>query len=321
MTIGVAACSGEVISIQRWPILPRRLRDHRIELGDAGRARRPSGEPAASAAIIATLRRPYSGSASAAVGAGVAGRGQGHDLVQPRARRVRTRRTGPEIDRLGGTGVQAGSKLALELGRRHPRYRRARGQPSIRSRAAMAFRHAPSSRPTISLRQATIHPGQQLVIPRYSPSPVATARAATVARPLSAHRPAPSAAMSPAGNPGVHVVAPGRDAEQDFAPLWQAVSEIAKANNIQVERQLKIGDRLVIPGVRTSAAKPKDASSPTPVSRRRSRRRPRRRKRPSRCQSASVFTPVAESPPAKTLRSRRRQPARCRNSAGRRTAA
>jgi murein DD-endopeptidase MepM/ murein hydrolase activator NlpD len=120
--------------------------------------------------------------------------------------------------------------------------------------------------PTLAIMQANnitgpgqIHPGQQLVIPRYAQTPVASAPAAAtpaaraVATPI-AHKPAPA---SPAGNPGVHVVAPGETLSKISRLYGKPVREIAKANNIQATAKLNVGDRLVIPGVRVSAAKPK----------------------------------------------------------------
>src|SRR5215831_7089048 len=70
-----------------------------------------------------------------------------------------------------------------------------------------------------------IHAGQQLVIPRYSQTPVAGAPAAAppAARPV-AHKPAPA---SPAGNPGVHVVAPGETLSKISRLYGKPVSEIA----------------------------------------------------------------------------------------------
>ena len=105
------------------------------------------------------------------------------------------------------------------------------------SRAAMAFRQPPSSRPTTSPRQATIHPGQQLVIPRYNTSPVATAVAARRRSRRAPLRPRRSAGDEPGRQSGRARGRAGRDAEQDFAPLRKPISEIAKANNIQPTRQ------------------------------------------------------------------------------------
>jgi murein DD-endopeptidase MepM/ murein hydrolase activator NlpD len=59
----------------------------------------------------------------------------------------------------------------------------------------------------------------------------------------------------------VHVVAPGETLSKISRLYGKPVGEIAKANNIRPTATLKIGDRLTIPGVRTSAAKPKVAMS------------------------------------------------------------
>jgi len=141
---------------------------------------------------------------------------------------------------------------------------------------------------------ATIHPGQQLVIPRYRQSPVAGATPAT--RPVAAavaHKPV---AASPAGNPGVHVVAAGETLSKISRLYGKSVGEIAKANKMQATAKLNIGDRLVIPGVRVSTAKPKVTpivaqAKPAPAV--------AAAKEPEPVQSASMVTPVAEAPVAK----------------------
>ncbi len=105
--------------------------------------------------------------------------------------------------------------------------------------------------------------------------------------------------MSPAGSPGVHMVAQGETLSRIARLYKKPMSEIAKANSIQVSARLNVGDRLVIPGVRTSSANPKispmvseakPAPSTTP-------------KGAESMPSASVYTPVAESPPAKNSKS------------------
>jgi murein DD-endopeptidase MepM/ murein hydrolase activator NlpD len=109
--------------------------------------------------------------------------------------------------------------------------------------------------------QATLHPGQQLVIPRFVPDravasqPPPPARTAS-ASPLSA-QPAASAPVAAAGAQGVHVVAPGETLSKISRLYGKPIGEIAKANNIRPTAPLKIGDRLTIPGVRSTAAKPK----------------------------------------------------------------
>jgi murein DD-endopeptidase MepM/ murein hydrolase activator NlpD len=102
---------------------------------------------------------------------------------------------------------------------------------------------------------ATIYPGQRLVIPRYNASPVAAAAAPAARPPLSTPAPAPAAAASAAPGSGVHVVAAGDTLSKIARHYHKPVSEIIKANNIQANATLNVGDRLVIPGAATPAAK------------------------------------------------------------------
>ena len=125
---------------------------------------------------------------------------------------------------------------------------------------------------------ATIHPGQQLVIPRYQTQTRASAPAPQVA-------PAAAAVF----NPGVHVVAPGETLSKISRLYGKPVAALARANNISLNARLNAGDRLVIPGVRTSAAKPKAApavADATPAS---------SASQSEPAPSASVFTPVSEA--------------------------
>jgi nucleoid-associated protein YgaU len=77
-----------------------------------------------------------------------------------------------------------------------------------------------------------------------------------VAPPVAAPKPV-AAVASPVGNPGVHVVAPGETLSKISRLYGKPLTEVAKANNIQASAKLNVGDRLVIPGVRVSAATPK----------------------------------------------------------------
>ena len=149
---------------------------------------------------------------------------------------------------------------------------------------------------------ATIHPGQQLVIPRYSNSSAAAAapapHVASRRRPLARRKPAHGRrAASPAGNPGVHVVAQGETLSKISRLYGKPVNEIAKANNIQPTSPLKIGDRLVIPGVRASAAK----SNATPI-----------KSTPAVAQAkpAAPTAPKEPEPPPKRQHGARRSPIR-----------
>ena len=130
---------------------------------------------------------------------------------------------------------------------------------------------------------ASIRPGQRLVIPRYQQSRVANATPAA--------RPPTPAPVSPAANADVHVVAPGDTLSKIARLHHKPVPEIAKANNIQANATLNVGDRLVIPGTRAAAAKPNAASTvasakPTAAV---------APKEPEPVQSASVVTPAPES--------------------------
>jgi murein DD-endopeptidase MepM/ murein hydrolase activator NlpD len=143
---------------------------------------------------------------------------------------------------------------------------------------------------------ASIHPGQQLVIPRYSQSSAAAAPA-PAPHPVAA---GPKLASVPAANPGVHVVAPGETLTKISRLYGKPIHEIAKANNILAGAKLNVGDRLVIPGVRTSALK----SNATPIKSvpAVAQAKPAPSPAPPEAEpavSASVFAPVADAPGSK----------------------
>jgi murein DD-endopeptidase MepM/ murein hydrolase activator NlpD len=147
---------------------------------------------------------------------------------------------------------------------------------------------------------ATVHPGQQLVIPRYSAAPGATAAPATRPAPApSAHRPASAPAMSQAGHPGVHVVTAGETLSKVSRLYGKPVAEVAKANNLPVTAKINVGDRLVIPGVRSSAAKPAASVKAPTVAQAKAPSTLLAPKETDTAPSASVFTPVAEPQQAK----------------------
>ena len=148
--------------------------------------------------------------------------------------------------------------------------------------------------------QAMIYPGQRLVIPRYQQgaAPVASA---PVTRPVGAPapaKPAPAIAggistTAPSAN-GVHVVAPGETLTKIAKLYGKSLADIARANNIAPHTKVNIGDRIAIPGVRTSNTQRKDASkvaqakAATPA--------PKQLARAEPSESASVVTPAAETP-------------------------
>jgi murein DD-endopeptidase MepM/ murein hydrolase activator NlpD len=103
--------------------------------------------------------------------------------------------------------------------------------------------------------------------------------------------PGPHAAAGPV-NSGVHVVAPGDTLTKIAHQYGKSVAEIAKANNMLSYSKISIGDRIIIPGARISAAKPeveKAAVSTKPAG-------SKVLASAAPAQSASMVTPAAETP-------------------------
>ena len=99
-----------------------------------------------------------------------------------------------------------------------------------------------------------LKPGQRLVIPKYEATGSTTPRAASNAP----HAPAPAiAAPATSNSQHVHVVAPGETLMGLSRKYHKPLAEIAKANNIEPHTMVKVGDRIVIPGVGPQAAAPK----------------------------------------------------------------
>ena len=112
---------------------------------------------------------------------------------------------------------------------------------------------------------AMVHPGQHLVIPRRrglaaAPS-VPPTRIATTAATVPSAAPVgpPRTALAPTTS--VHVVAPGETLHSIARLYGKPVLALAKANNIPPDTMVKIGERIVIPDVRASAA----PTPPAPV--------------------------------------------------------
>jgi murein DD-endopeptidase MepM/ murein hydrolase activator NlpD len=91
-----------------------------------------------------------------------------------------------------------------------------------------------------------LQPGQSLVIPRQV---TATAAAPAMAAPQT--KPAVVASAS-----GVHVVNPGETLHSIARRNNVPAAKLAKANNLPVTTQLKVGMKLNVPGLRTAAATP-----------------------------------------------------------------
>ena len=106
---------------------------------------------------------------------------------------------------------------------------------------------------------STLRPGQRLVIPKYE------ATGSTVAPRVASAPPQPKPAISapattaPASaGPHVHIIQPGETLMKLSRQYNKPLVEIARANNIPPSTLVKVGDRIVIPGVRgqVAAAKP-----------------------------------------------------------------
>jgi murein DD-endopeptidase MepM/ murein hydrolase activator NlpD len=107
---------------------------------------------------------------------------------------------------------------------------------------------------------AALKPGQRLVIPKYEVTGSTTPRAASNAP----HSPAPAIGVpATSSSQHVHVVSPGETLMALSRKYHKPLGAIAKANNIEPYTQVKVGDRIVIPGVAPqAAAKP---SVPAPL--------------------------------------------------------
>jgi murein DD-endopeptidase MepM/ murein hydrolase activator NlpD len=277
--IGIAGCSADSLRFNDNP-------NARVDTT----ASIPSAQPAPAGVVESRPLPPATAQAgpppSANMPAGTSGGGRGMASYTPGnnpahasapAADVTGSVAAPKSAASGHWSLQGGTSVTVAPGETVESISRRHGVP------ASAIMQANNLSPS-----GALHPGQQLVIPRYSPSPVANASPATRVTP-----PAKPLGSAPAGNPGVHVVAPGETLSKISRLYGKSLGDIAKANNIQPSAKLNVGDRLVIPGVRASAIKSKarplisqaPAASSEPAS--------------EPPQSASVFAPVAEAPSAK----------------------
>ena len=296
MTIGVAACSGEVSRFSESPYAPRSNPETTGSLAPAQAA--PAGRVESQPLPPQTAQAAPPGASSSA---GISGGGRGLASYSPAASyaspspALSPARPSASVapDVTGSVAApkpassnwswDGGTAITVAPGDTIDSIARRYGVP------ASAIIQANNMTPP-----ATIHAGQQLVIPRYSNSSASAAPKSAAAKPLG------KPAASPAGNPGVHVVAQGETLSKISRLYGKPVNDIAKANNIQVTSPLKIGDRLAIPGVRVSAAKPNATpikstpalAQPKPVA----ATAPKEPEPPA--QSASMVAPVADTPPA-----------------------
>lgn len=157
-----------------------------------------------------------------------------------------------------------------------------------------------------------IYPGQRLVIPHYkqaaAPATVASAQRLAAQKPMAARPVEPTVgALSGAHGPsaaGVHVVAQGDTLSKISKLYGKSIGEIARANNIQPTATLKIGEKLTIPGVRTSKAKGKETTTVAqgkPLGASAAAKAAHNQvANAAPTESASVVTPAAETPASST---------------------
>lgn len=120
---------------------------------------------------------------------------------------------------------------------------------------------------------AKVYPGQRLVIPKYSsangqsaPAPAAGPRLAS-AQPQAAAPLTTGSVRSP-GQPYVHVINPGETLMALSRRYNKTLGEIARANNLPVNHRVRLGERIVIPGIRggtQTASAPPPALAPSPA--------------------------------------------------------
>lgn len=131
---------------------------------------------------------------------------------------------------------------------------------------------------------SALKPGQRLVIPKYEVTGSTTPRAASNAPQTTA----PAVSAPGTSGPLVHIVAPGETLMALSRKYHKPLGEIAKANNIEPRTLVKVGDRIVIPGVRAPQA---GLKPPVPVG------QPQKSATPT----ANTVTPAPQDPePPKT---------------------
>jgi murein DD-endopeptidase MepM/ murein hydrolase activator NlpD len=105
---------------------------------------------------------------------------------------------------------------------------------------------------------STLHPGQQVVIPRYSYGSLVAAGPASRPAPHSVAGGAPAVLRGPrvAQSGTVHIVQAHETLSSIARHHGKTVTEIAAANHIPPYAMVKMGERLIIPGTVVSSVKP-----------------------------------------------------------------
>ncbi len=284
IAVGAAACSSETTRFNDNPFASRGNPEATGSIPQGQAA--PVGRVESGPLPAQTAALPPQPGAPAAAGSGIAGGGRGIASYTPSAVGTSPAHPSTAADVTGSVAKPApsgswswdgGKPITVGAGDTIDGIARRYGVPAS---AIMAANNITAP--------ATIHAGQQLVIPRYRPAPATAAAAPAARKPVAT-------ISSPAGHPGVHVVAHGETLSKISRLYGKPLGEIAKANNIQPTAKLSVGDRLVIPGVRVTAAKPSAAGvNATPAV---AQAKPAAAsKEPEPAQTASMVTPVADAP-------------------------
>ncbi len=112
-----------------------------------------------------------------------------------------------------------------------------------------------------NLTSPTLHPGQHLVIPRRA---VGYAPPASHLANAGAPMPSETRTTMPA-SAGVHVVAPGETLNSIARLYGKPVMEIARANHLPADTMVRVGERIIIPNVRSTQRAEAKPAAPAPA--------------------------------------------------------
>ena len=214
VSIGLAACSGDLSRLHEGPFSATSSPDATGSIAQTAPAQAESAAPAAQQSGSARRTAASPARPSAKVGTEVASA-----PAPASARRAANGKWSWD----GGTAITVARGDTLESIAKHH---------NVPVSAIMEANNLTA--PT------AIRTGQRLVIPRYKQTQVASAVPGSF----------PAAASTAAT---VHVVATGDTLGKISHHYGKSINEIAKANKIDPDGKLTVGDRLVIPGGRTSA--------------------------------------------------------------------
>ena len=111
-----------------------------------------------------------------------------------------------------------------------------------------------------------LQPGQRVIIPRFDGGgTIAAAPPPTAVKPTSIAAGGAGPAPHSSSARRVHVVAPGETLTSIARRYRKPVTEIAAANRIAPHTLVKMGDKIVVPGVAPAAAKPAAAKTAAPA--------------------------------------------------------